>query len=1037
MGGFEIPLPVGAHSVRLVKDGIEYPIDIDTHGFTRVGEGGTSKILTLFGGTEFQEEYLDGEWEKHWSGMDANQVFTAIVNNTDAVLEMEGESDVAGTLQYGWIFGRKPIPLLDETEIAFALEVPTDDTGATANRDITLEFYLVQDKSPTTSPPSTWNLIKFNFFVDESGLRIYIIKEVNNVQTVLEYGHDYTMDGTASTGDLTACMWRVVFNGKPGTSGATMSVYLRQSDTLENAETSEENEVTGSPFDISDLYFNVGYPIINIGSQNTTYFDSGGQARIGFVRVSYPHFEIKYNTPDDNILLNTVSLWDGDPDAGGIQVFDEDHVFANDIYLQNGLFRIVFDEGSQDDINTYVYIGGAWERVFYTIEAYLDDTVDWLEFNYVKKIIYLSAEKVVLRVKLTEDAIDDDDFYALMNLTLEKGKTYVKVDNITIYPLQDARIRTVKATSSRFAYGGDETFLDGDLEGSAVNTTRTDNIIISFDDEGNPVLNTVATNRRHSERFYLTINASYPYSIPSEDLAEYVFFLGAAPFSDIANLFTEAEDTLYSGAAREFIDAEHDGFDSDSGDTYDDDGVTEAQPDSGESIKYEDDEGIFTAYNSGVGNYTCALSEETTIVKSGTSSLKITVTEPGPGNVDDIGAYIVVNPAEDWSGKKYAGFWFYGLASGETWRFHIRDTDTDYAYWAFTDNVAGWKWLCFDLSNPTADTGLDLTIVDRLYIFSTSCTGAGNLYVDLITFFDGVWTDDADGTATINDVSDPQVNNYAVKCYADNTDASVDFSVYPISPIVNLMKFDDLKFYAKGSTALDLSVRIVDGAGESIRKTQSITTSPVEYSLEIPHTAAEAVALGWTDSGAFDYEDFDYIYFRSNMTAGDYFLIDGLHFYIDETTDKGRGETLSGGEAVVLDAQWEYVAYQITAGTDLPAGMYLAVIRVKDTDQVASDVGFRVINETDSSYRNEMHGYEYLTVTAAFAYYLQCFFISESDEDDGDTIGIWVRKMTATENTIFVDDIILIPLSNGESLPQDVSHNAMRPIMKKRVVKGK
>ena len=77
-----------------------------------------------------------------------------------------------------------------------------------------------------------------------------------------------------------------------------MNVYLKQSDTLANAELATENELDNSPYDISDLAFNVGYPAYKIYTQNATYFgttyDSADRAESTYLRLNYPsQFNVK------------------------------------------------------------------------------------------------------------------------------------------------------------------------------------------------------------------------------------------------------------------------------------------------------------------------------------------------------------------------------------------------------------------------------------------------------------------------------------------------------------------------------------------------------------------------------------------------------------------------------------------------------------------------------------------------------------------------------------------------------------------------
>ena len=307
--------PVSSTNIRGVQKGQIYPFLLDIDTFNRTGADGDIPVLPLQGGDEYIGESLEGHWHKGW---DANiDTFTATISG--GTLRMTGVAAVAGTAGGGWIDSHHPVPLLDELEVTFATEVPVDDTGAVASRDIEYEFYLKQDKNEL-DPFADNNYLVIYTNVSDSGLRLYIKKKVLGTLSNLASGSDYTMAGDRTTGNLEACIWRLVFNGKPGTTGATMSVYLKQADTLANAESATENEVTGSPFDVSDLAFNIAYPAYAIWTENTTYFgtayDSANRAASTYLRVTYPEsFKLTYDFTDSEYGNSDVELWDGDPDT--------------------------------------------------------------------------------------------------------------------------------------------------------------------------------------------------------------------------------------------------------------------------------------------------------------------------------------------------------------------------------------------------------------------------------------------------------------------------------------------------------------------------------------------------------------------------------------------------------------------------------------------------------------------------------------------------------------------------------------------------
>ena len=143
-------------------------------------------------------------------------------------------------------------------------------------------------------------------------------------------------------------------------------------------------------------------------------------------------------------------------------------------------------------------------------------------------------------------------------------------------------------------------------------------------------------------------------------------------------------------------------------------------------------------------------------------------------------------------------------------------------------------------------------------------------------------------------------------------------------------------------------------------------------------------------------------------------------------TDDVSDGTASGGYKVELDAQNEYVYVPLTGITDIPAGRYRLVARMKDSAQVTDDAEIYVYNNSDSRYMNEYRAEETHTLTSSWAFY-SCIFDVTSD-DSSDTIRLYIKKSTVTTNTIDVDYFIIFPISDGDSMVQDIAHNEMKTI---------
>lgn len=546
----QFALPVSATNLAVDHKNQSYPLLLDTDTFDRTGEDGDIPILPINGGDEYVGEAVEGHWHKGWDGNIST--FCATING--GTLRLTGVAAVAGTGGNGWVNSHHPAPLLDELEYTFSLEVPVDDTGTTASRDIKLAHFIKQDKDEL-QPDSDNNFLQIEVDVDENGLIMYVRKEVNGTNTTLDSGYDYTMDGSRSTGNLEATIWRLVFNEKPGTTGASVSIYLKQGATLATAEAATENELDGSPYDISDLAFNVGYPSYRIYTENTTYFgtayNSANRAASTYLRLDYPsQFDVNYDWTEADYGKGQVELYDGDPDSGGIRVYDEDHEFANDPYLQNGLVRIHVDDGAQHGLVFYGYIGGSWEQLTTLYYPRLDVSNTNLQHTFFKSIEYLSPEKVILKLKNTNSSTDNDDYYTLYNLTLKRGLYSVLYEPTIIYPIEPIEAQYLdKETDSRFKYIGDCGIADEDLAVTATNTTLTDNFGVVEDNSGDAVILSASTNKNDLGSFsgdgtHLRMNEIQPSAYAGAQ-----FVIGVSPFSLVANLFKEAEDASLNAGA--------------------------------------------------------------------------------------------------------------------------------------------------------------------------------------------------------------------------------------------------------------------------------------------------------------------------------------------------------------------------------------------------------------------------------------------------------------------------------------------------------
>ena len=826
----EFGLPIGCTNVRAVKDEVEYTIDA-SHIHTRTGSSGSIPVFLLHTHEYAKGEILEGAWRKGWDTRIST--FVCKLDTVNDKIQMSGTAAVAGSEGLGWAKRRTDrVILMDGATLIIKLQVPA---AVTASRIVGARYYIVfQDPSASPSAQDDWLLIRMR---NNNGTYQYNVrKSVNNTESDV-------IAWTALTNEDAAIKLEFAEEGDGHT-------HIYVDDGISGTYT----EHGSSPFAL-DLAYKVGIPAIEFSTTD-------GTSRIAYVvseEWTYPNFQIKWDDTDTDYTQG-VKLYDGDPDSGGQLVLSQDHLFSNDIYLQNGFVRLIYTEGVDESPLYYAYVGGSYTQFMNRVHYSLDVSNISLVYTEVYKILKLSPDEVKLRIRAFDSSTHDENYFAIYDVSLKRGIYYALFELVQASPRQNiARIlRTYPITSH--GYSGDGKIGDYNLAKSGDNTTMSDNFILTFNPSGLAAIIFSAFSKRASvsAAYYRTYFAWFQSSdaVPYSDALGDIWIVGVVPFSLVANLFKEAESATISASARLYLDG------------------------AGEDT---------TTENSGkwAATLNCAVDENDAAMPPQVGAKNVMITSSGAGGVQ------------------------------------------------------------------------------------TRCT--------------------------------------------------------PAAPLGNLLKFDYLKFWAQSPSGISgRYIYLIDADGDSIRHTFSAPATATQYSYEIPHNATELAALGWTETGTFNYATFSIIAFTWDAAgAGEILRIDGLHEYIGTTTTRGRGETLSGGSAVVLDAQNEANYLDKISGTNLPTGKYLAVWRVKDTDQIANDFSTIVVNSTDSSNRNENNTTTSFTLTSTFAYYIAVFDITDTDVIGTDNIRIRVVKGTASENTIFVDYFLVIPLGDGRDWPQDLAHAAL------------
>jgi hypothetical protein len=152
---------------------------------------------------------------------------------------------------------------------------------------------------------------------------------------------------------------------------------------------------------------------------------------------------------------------------------------------------------------------------------------------------------------------------------------------------------------------------------------------------------------------------------------------------------------------------------------------------------------------------------------------------------------------------------------------------------------------------------------------------------------------------------------------------------------------------------------------------------------------------------------------------------EGEDFVKTNSDSFSGGGAESGSLSLRLDAQGEEGYYRVVAGTDLPAGRYMALFRMK-TNTGSQTLRCRVYNDTDSDFRNEEQAWVDITPTSTWAMEQLVFDITDQDVTDTDNIDLELDYDNATNNTVYCDYVLIVPMSDGEGWPQDLAKCLLR-----------
>lgn len=211
-----------------------------------------------------------------------------------------------------------------------------------------------------------------------------------------------------------------------------------------------------------------------------------------------------------------------------------------------------------------------------------------------------------------------------------------------------------------------------------------------------------------------------------------------------------------------------------------------------------------------------------------------------------------------------------------------------------------------------------------------------------------------------------------------------------------------------------------DGSGP-FTDDDEVANSPFDW--ECPFNVAYVYLRYWTNHNAYMMAGSDYITvdYGADVNIPQLVKFDlpiGAKTGVETLFTEAEDEDLNGGAdtedlgddsgtSARLNAQNESVSWQVGDGA-LSAGRYLALFKIKDTDQIADDVWTKVERDDTWAKLNIEQGDITWTVEGVYKIYEMVFDVPEDFPSDT-SVNMRVQKLTTTSNTIYVDWFRIIP----------------------------
>ena len=554
MAGFEFGLPVGALRAKCVYGGVDYPVK-DSYLVSRTGEDGAVKVLILEAGDLFGGEYLAG-WHPGYTSANVSR-FGNKVDGSGA-LQLELVPTGAGSLAEAWVGRAAPLVLMDTTEFTFEMELPASDAGGAGSQPFRAICIGTNTPEDSSDPEADTDMFEVIADVSEDGLLYELKQQIGGVLSTLWDGSTYVGTSARDPAANPVSQWRFVVSGKPGSSSATVVVYVKMAASRATLAAATEYQLTdGSAvltFDTSAWRFHEAFIRYKLETAHLTYFEAGNPFYSTGFTVTYPAgFKVRADyIPAGGEYVGAVQIYDEDGVGGSTKslwrkVFQPDHSFSGDIVLDNTLIRLQIDEASQ-----YGFELSGWVRVsstnqWYHTNEYVYATLEdatVLAYLHLLQVRTISPEVSVIRVRLTDTALDDGNAQIDLDITIRRGSPVLEVKFVDVYPMQEVVWSWIGESTLRFGYIGEGKVGQDTTDESASNTAPKDGVLVAFNPGAGEYALFMASlddptggtgDTEASDGGDLIIDA-----IAQADVLDQIIYMGVTRYA--YDLFAEAED---------------------------------------------------------------------------------------------------------------------------------------------------------------------------------------------------------------------------------------------------------------------------------------------------------------------------------------------------------------------------------------------------------------------------------------------------------------------------------------------------------------